>query len=80
MKDVAIGTLILVCAGEQIPLDGEVIKGRAAVDESSITGEATPVSKEAKSSVYSGTIVQNGFLKVIQILFFARNDFFSKYT
>ena len=67
VKNVAVGTLILVCAGEQIPLDGKVMEGNAAVDESSITGEATPVSKEKESSVFSGTVIQSGYLKVSSI-------------
>uniref|UniRef100_A0A7M5TRC8 P-type Cu(+) transporter n=1 Tax=Clytia hemisphaerica TaxID=252671 RepID=A0A7M5TRC8_9CNID len=64
IKDVAMGTLIVVCAGEQIPLDGKVIKGKAAVDESSITGEATPVGKSTDSTVFSGTVIQSGYLKI----------------
>ena len=64
VENVAVGTIILVCAGEQIPLDGEVIKGKARVDESSITGESTPVSKKIESMVLSGSIIQNGYLKV----------------
>jgi len=64
VKKVTVGTIILVCAGEQIPLDGNVVKGTAAVDESSITGEATPVSKEKDSTVFSGTVIQSGYLKV----------------
>ena len=64
VEEVATGSLILVTAGERIPLDGDVVKGKAAVDESSITGEATPISKGIGSCVYSGTIIQSGFLKV----------------
>ena len=64
VKDVAIGTIIIVCAGEQIPLDGKVAKGKASVDESSITGESMPVRKEPGSTVFSGTVIQSGFLKV----------------
>lgn len=64
VEGIEIGTLILVCAGEQIPLDGKVIEGIAAVDESSITGEAVPVNKETDSNVFSGTIIQSGYLKI----------------
>ena len=74
VKDVSIGTLILVCAGEQIPLDGKVAKGKASVDESSITGESMPVRKEAGSTVFSGTVIQSGFLKVS--IFFVFNFHF----
>ena len=64
VEEVTIGTVLLVTAGERIPLDGEVTKGKAAVDESSVTGESTPISKQAGSKVFSGTIIQSGFLKV----------------
>lgn len=40
VEKIKIGTLILVCAGEKIPLDGGIIKGKAAMDESSLTGES----------------------------------------
>ena len=64
VEEVAKGTLLLVTAGEKIPLDGEVMKGKAAVDESSVTGESTPIAKKAGSNVFSGTIIQSGFLQV----------------
>ncbi|XP_031562992.1 cadmium/zinc-transporting ATPase HMA3-like [Actinia tenebrosa] len=64
IESVAIGTLIAVRPGELIPLDGVVAKGKAAVDESSITGESLPVEKTAFSKVYSGTVNQNGYIEV----------------
>ncbi|XP_057294920.1 probable cadmium-transporting ATPase [Hydractinia symbiolongicarpus] len=64
VEDVTIGTDILICSGERIPLDGEVTKGKAAVDESSITGESIPVMKVIGNLVFSGTIIQSGYLKV----------------
>jgi len=64
VEEIPIGTLILICAGEKIALDGEVVKGRAAVDESSLTGEATPVTKVIGKQVFAGTIIQSGYLKV----------------
>ena len=64
VEDVEVGTHIVVCAGEKIPLDGSVVKGQASVDESSITGESVPIEKNEEDSVYSGTIVQNGYLEV----------------
>ena len=50
--------------GELIPLDGIVVKGVASVDESSISGEATPVEKILESPAYSGTVIQNGYLEI----------------
>lgn len=64
VKAVPSGTLILVTAGERIPLDGEVTVGKAAVDESSLTGEAQPIFKQIGDTVCSGTVIQSGFLKV----------------
>ena len=64
IDEIEIGTRIIVCAGEKIALDGEVVKGQASVDESSITGEAMPIEKGPQSKTYSGTIVQNGYLEV----------------
>ena len=74
VEDVVIGTMITVCAGEKIPLDGNVTKGQASVDESSITGESIPIEKSQGDKTYSGTIVQNGYLEVREIcMFFMRN-------
>ena len=64
IDEIEIGTRIIVCAGEKIALDGEVVKGQAAVDESSITGEAIPIEKGEGDKTHSGTIVQNGYLEV----------------
>ena len=64
IEDVAIGTIIAVRPGELVALDGVVVSGRAAVDESSISGEAVPVEKSVDSVVYSGTVNQNGYIEV----------------
>ena len=63
-KDVAVGEMVEVRPGERIPLDGEVIEGIASVDESSFTGESSPVTKEVKSSVIGGTLNLDGALQV----------------
>ena len=58
---------MLVRAGEVIPNDGEVIEGLASVDESAITGESAPVTREAGtdfSSVTGGTTVVSDWLKI----------------
>ena len=61
------GDIVLVKTGEVIPNDGEIIEGVASVDESAITGESTPVTREAGgdfSSVTGGTTVVSDWLKI----------------
>jgi Zn2+/Cd2+-exporting ATPase len=58
------GETVLVKHGARLPVDGEVIDGRSAVDESAITGESMPVEKVAGTAVYAGTVNQAGLLKV----------------
>ncbi|EYB67249.1 heavy metal translocating P-type ATPase [Deinococcus phoenicis] len=60
--EVLVGDLISVRPGEKIPVDGEVVQGASFVDESMITGEPVPVSKQAGAPVVGGTINQNGAL------------------
>ncbi|MFY3791290.1 heavy metal translocating P-type ATPase [Ureibacillus sp. MALMAid1270] len=64
LEEVVIGDTILVKPGEKIPVDGEVIEGNTAVDESMLTGESIPVDKEIGSSLYGSTINKNGFIKM----------------
>jgi Cu+-exporting ATPase len=52
--------VIIVRPGERIPTDGEVVQGESAVDESMLTGEAMPVSKQVGSRVIGGTINRTG--------------------
>ena len=61
---VPIGSLLLVKPGEKIPLDGSVLRGVSAVNQAPITGESVPVTKEAGSQVFAGTINGDGALEV----------------
>lgn len=58
------GETILVKPGAKIPVDGTVLDGRSAVDESAITGEPIPEEKVPGSAVFAGTVNQAGLLKV----------------
>lgn len=58
------GDLLLIRPGEKIPLDGLVIEGSSFVDESMITGESIPVTKEKTAQVIGGTINKEGALKI----------------
>jgi len=60
IEEVVKGDVILVRPGEKIPTDGVVLSGSSAVDESMLTGESMPASKEAGSEVYAATINKSG--------------------
>jgi len=61
--DIAVGDIVIVKPGERLAVDGEVIEGVTYIDESLLTGEATPVLKEIGSKVIGGAINQNGSIK-----------------
>lgn len=63
IEDVKVGDVIFVRAGEKIPVDGEIIEGSSSVDESMITGESMPVSKNVGDSVIGATINKQGSFK-----------------
>nr|WP_304215285.1 cation-translocating P-type ATPase [Fredinandcohnia onubensis] len=56
--------IVFVHPGEKIPVDGKVLSGNASVNEATITGEAVPVSKKRDDTVYSGTILDSGYLEL----------------
>ncbi|MDG4476909.1 heavy metal translocating P-type ATPase [Thiovibrio frasassiensis] len=58
------GDILLVKPGERIPVDGLVVKGRSSVDESMLTGESLPVSKDVGDSVVGATLNKNGLLQM----------------
>jgi len=63
VEDVRVSEIVLVRPGEKIPVDGVVIDGRSAVDESMITGESLPVDKAPGDTVIGATINKQGLLK-----------------
>ena len=62
VEDVVVGDQFLVRPGESIPVDGKVVQGESAVDESMLTGESLPVDKGPGSTVSAATTNQSGFL------------------
>ena len=63
IEEVVVGDLVLVKPGEKLPVDGEVIEGSTAIDESMLTGESIPVEKTVGSSVIGASINKTGFIK-----------------
>lgn len=63
IDDVAVGDVFVVRPGESVPVDGIVIDGESAIDESVLTGESLPVDKAVDDKVTSATINKSGFLK-----------------
>ncbi|MBU7460327.1 MULTISPECIES: heavy metal translocating P-type ATPase [Lactiplantibacillus] len=64
VDDVDEGDVVLVKTGSQVPVDGVVVEGNGYLNEASITGEARQINKQLNDSVYSGTMVENGYLKI----------------
>jgi P-type Cu+ transporter len=64
VEDVRPGDIVHVKPGEKVPVDGIVLEGQSAVDESMLTGESVPVDKAAGDAVIGATLNKNGFLKV----------------
>ncbi len=64
VTDVQIGEVVIVRAGDTIPLDGRVVEGFSSIDEATITGESVPKDKLAGDIVYAGTQNQNGYLEI----------------
>ncbi len=59
-EDVLVGDVVVVRPGERIPVDGEIVEGESAVDESMLTGESMPSEKQPGSAVFAGTINRSG--------------------
>lgn len=64
VEEIESGDMLLVRAGERIPVDGLIARGRTAVDESMITGESLPISKKEGDRVTCGTLNKNGVLQI----------------
>ena len=63
-EEIRSGDLIVVRPGERIAVDGEIVEGRAPVDEGPITGESVPVDKTPGDTVFAATVVQAGVLRI----------------
>ena len=63
-SEIVVGDVVVVRPGERIPVDGSVLEGASAVDESPITGESLPVEKDPGAPVFAGTITRDGFMHI----------------
>ena len=63
LEDVVVGDMLIVKPGEKIPVDGVVVEGRSAVDESMLTGESLPVEKQVGDPLIGATLNKLGLLK-----------------
>ncbi|ONM20576.1 Cadmium/zinc-transporting ATPase HMA2 [Zea mays] len=64
VRDVGVGAVVAVRAGEVVPVDGVVVDGQSEVDESSLTGESFPVPKQPQAEVWAGTMNLDGYIAV----------------
>lgn len=62
VEQVRVGEYVKVLPGEKIPVDGEIVKGKTAIDESLVTGESVPVAKETGDKAIAGTLNQSGMI------------------
>ena len=63
-EDIELNDILLIKPGSSIPVDGIIVEGSSTINQSSITGESIPVEKNVSDEVISGTINQNGTLKM----------------
>lgn len=64
VEEIEIGDIMIVKPGEKIAMDGEVVKGSTAVNQSAITGESIPAEKRVGDEVYAGSLNQSGSIEV----------------
>nr|WP_078501717.1 cation-translocating P-type ATPase [Paenibacillus selenitireducens] len=65
VEEVLIGDLVAIQSGEKVAIDGKVVSGQAFINEAAITGESVPANKKMEDTVYSGTMVDHGYIEVI---------------
>ncbi len=65
VEEVIEGDRVVIRSGSKVPVDGKVISGQALLNEAAVTGEPVPASKKADDKIFSGTIVDSGYIEVI---------------
>ncbi|WP_164668061.1 heavy metal translocating P-type ATPase [Virgibacillus doumboii] len=64
VEDINQGDRILIQSGEKVAIDGKIFAGQAFINEAAITGESVPAAKKAADHVFSGSIIDNGYIEV----------------
>jgi len=64
IEEVVKGDRVILRSGGKVPVDGEILFGHALVDETAVTGESVPIKKKVGDHVFSGTIVDNGYIEI----------------
>ncbi|MFL2076470.1 heavy metal translocating P-type ATPase [Marinilactibacillus psychrotolerans] len=65
IEKVEVGDRIIIRPGGKIPVDGSIISGKASINEATITGESIPASKTVDDKVFSGTILDTGYVEIV---------------
>ena len=65
VEEVEEGDRVVIHPGGKIPVDGKIVSGKASINEAAITGESVPATKSIDAKVFSGTIVDNGYIEII---------------
>src|SRR5690625_2725480 len=65
VEEIEAGDRILIQSGEKIAIDGKIVTGQAHINEATITGESVPANKAIDDQVFSGTMIDNGYVEVI---------------
>lgn len=64
VDEIEAGDRILIQSGEKVAIDGKIVSGQALINEATITGESVPARKAINDEVFSGTIIDNGYIEV----------------
>jgi Cu2+-exporting ATPase len=64
LADVIVDDIVVIRAGEVVPIDGTIIEGMAMIDQHALTGEAQPVEKETDEQIFSSTLIVSGQIQV----------------
>lgn len=65
VQDVLAGDIVIIQSGDKVAVDGKIISGQGYIHEAAITGEAVPANKKMSDTVYSGTIMDHGYIEVM---------------